>query len=555
VTSELLSQGGQALQEGAWERARAAFEQALGREETPEALEGLAVAARWLGEPAVVIDAGERAFRLHRARGDDQAAARVAALLALEVLESRGEGAVAAGWLARARDLLRDTPDSPWLGMVDGIEGGLAGVYERDFPRAGRLLERAAAGARRAGNLDGEQLAAAQLGMILVSAGRVAEGMRLLDGATAAAVSGELADPASAVAVCCLLTMACLAVRDLERAAQWSRYAMEVAGSRGGGRLFDYPRTDRAALLIWQGRWEEAAKELSGVIEAATGWSRPAALARLHLAGLRRRQGHFDEAAALLDELEGGRGGLAPLVLTARAWLALDQDDPAQAAAHAEAALRLVPAGDPAERVEALEALARARAAAGDAEAAGRAAAELAAIASTLGTKALRGSAELAAGVAAAASGDHEPARRAFEQARDRFAVAGAPPEAATAELELAGCLLDAGQPEAAARAARTALTAFQTLGAAHQARRAQRLLAEIDPGARGRPDLRLTPREVEVLRLVGQGRGNDEIAGDLFLSVRTVERHLANIYTKIGATGRTARATATAFAHRNNLV
>jgi DNA-binding NarL/FixJ family response regulator len=78
---------------------------------------------------------------------------------------------------------------------------------------------------------------------------------------------------------------------------------------------------------------------------------------------------------------------------------------------------------------------------------------------------------------------------------------------------------------------------------------------AAVYPGARGRPDLRLTPREVEVLRLVGQGRGNDQIARELFLSVRTVERHLANIYRKIGVTGSTARATATAFAHRNHLL
>jgi hypothetical protein len=159
--------------------------------------------------------------------------------------------------------------------MVDGIEGGLAGVYERDLPRASRLLERAATGARQAGNLDGELLARAQLGLVLVSSGRVGDGMRLLDGAAAAAVSGEIADPSSAVAVCCMLTMACLAVRDLERAAQWSRYAMDTAASRGGGTLFDYPRTDRAALLIWQGRWEEADKELRGVLDAAAGWTRP----------------------------------------------------------------------------------------------------------------------------------------------------------------------------------------------------------------------------------------------------------------------------------------
>lgn len=59
----------------------------------------------------------------------------------------------------------------------------------------------------------------------------------------------------------------------------------------------------------------------------------------------------------------------------------------------------------------------------------------------------------------------------------------------------------------------------------------------------------------MEVLRLVGQGRSNDEIASGLFLSVRTVERHVANIYAKIGATGRTARATASAFAHRNGII
>ena len=48
-----------------------------------------------------------------------------------------------------------------------------------------------------------------------------------------------------------------------------------------------------------------------------------------------------------------------------------------------------------------------------------------------------------------------------------------------------------------------------------------------------------LTNREVEVLRLVAGGRTNNEIAEELVLSVRTVERHVANIYKKIGARGR----------------
>ena len=48
-----------------------------------------------------------------------------------------------------------------------------------------------------------------------------------------------------------------------------------------------------------------------------------------------------------------------------------------------------------------------------------------------------------------------------------------------------------------------------------------------------------LTEREVEVLRLVAGGQTNKEIAGELVLSVRTVERHIGNIYKKIGARGR----------------
>jgi DNA-binding NarL/FixJ family response regulator len=53
-----------------------------------------------------------------------------------------------------------------------------------------------------------------------------------------------------------------------------------------------------------------------------------------------------------------------------------------------------------------------------------------------------------------------------------------------------------------------------------------------------------LSQRETEVLRLVARGHSNAEIATELALSVRTVEKHVANIYTKIGARGRADAAT-----------
>jgi ATP/maltotriose-dependent transcriptional regulator MalT len=60
-----------------------------------------------------------------------------------------------------------------------------------------------------------------------------------------------------------------------------------------------------------------------------------------------------------------------------------------------------------------------------------------------------------------------------------------------------------------------------------------------------------LTARETEVLRLVADGCTNTHIANELVLSVRTVERHIANIYAKIGARG---RADATAYALRHGV-
>jgi DNA-binding CsgD family transcriptional regulator len=56
-----------------------------------------------------------------------------------------------------------------------------------------------------------------------------------------------------------------------------------------------------------------------------------------------------------------------------------------------------------------------------------------------------------------------------------------------------------------------------------------------------------LSARELEVLRLVAAGADNDEIAARLQLSVRTVERHLQNVYGKLGVQGRSARVAAAA--------
>src|SRR5262245_2406571 len=91
-----LTAGRVALDAGDWHRAQHAFERALALEETPEALEGLGLAAWWLDLAAVVFDARERAYRAYRKRGDHVSAARMAVWIAWDSAAFRAAVAHAA---------------------------------------------------------------------------------------------------------------------------------------------------------------------------------------------------------------------------------------------------------------------------------------------------------------------------------------------------------------------------------------------------------------------------------------------------------------------------
>jgi DNA-binding NarL/FixJ family response regulator len=88
----------------------------------------------------------------------------------------------------------------------------------------------------------------------------------------------------------------------------------------------------------------------------------------------------------------------------------------------------------------------------------------------------------------------------------------------------------------------------FRDLGAAPD-------LASLDAAGNRSPSPRphgLTPRELEVLRLVASGKTNKAIAAELFLSEKTIDRHLSNIFDKLDVS---SRAAATAFAYEHRLV
>jgi len=87
----------------------------------------------------------------------------------------------------------------------------------------------------------------------------------------------------------------------------------------------------------------------------------------------------------------------------------------------------------------------------------------------------------------------------------------------------------------------------FEQLGAAPALQRANALSRRPEPAAPGG----LTPREVEVLRLVATGATNRAVADTLVISEKTVARHLSNMFTKLGIR---SRAAATAWAYEHHL-
>jgi DNA-binding NarL/FixJ family response regulator len=363
-------------------------------------------------------------------------------------------------------------------------------------------------------------------GLAKVTLGEVADGMRMLDEASAAVTAGEVAEPMFASTIYCFVINACERVRDIDRAGQWCDAMAAYCARTGDEAMGQQCRTMYAGVLLSRGAWKEAESSL----QDATGRlrrTRPAIAADglVRLADLRRRQGRLDEAAALYTELEGDpfRAQGEPLATLGRGELALARGDATGAVDDAERYLRMLEDDERARRAGGLELLARAHAAAGTPATARAAAATLAEIADHLGTTAVRGSASLADGAASIASGELERARRALEDAVNRFDRAADQDRAASATLSALGAVRPPWIP------------------------RGDGEPIVDDPAG-------LSVREREILRLLASGLSNEDIAARLVLSIRTVERHVSNIYAKLGAAGRNARAVATAYAHEHAL-
>src|SRR6266540_3033920 len=151
-------------------------------------------------------------------------------------------------------------------------------------------------------------------------------------------------------------------------------------------------------------------------------------------------------------------------------------------------------------------------------------------------------------GVIAADNRWWDKAEGHYEEAIQIGDAIGTRPELARSQLDYARMLVKRGAKGDRDRAAQLLTKAgpiFESLGADLSVRQvtqlAESLQAAIAVRPQRRPDYpdRLSEREMEVLRLVSVGRSNQQIADELVLSVKTVARHMSNIFNKTGVDSR----------------
>ena len=282
-----------------WQGARDAFQAALDAAPgDPDALDGLGQASWWMGERDAAIEYRRESFAAYRRAGATRDAARLAVYLAGEH-RIDGQAAAANGWIARARRLLAKEEAQPEIGWLEIEEAKRAAEPAEAERHARAALDIA----QSLGDPDVECMALAQLGRALVSAGRVEEGMGLLDEAMAVALGGETSDPLACGDACCTTLLVCDQLADLRRASEWCAAVVEFTERRHFTPVQSWCRSIYGAVLVRAGDWERAETVLTEALRMHQDQRRAGgrALPLSVLAELRLRQGRDEEAARLLE--------------------------------------------------------------------------------------------------------------------------------------------------------------------------------------------------------------------------------------------------------------
>lgn len=537
-----LRRGRDAYDRRLWADAFKAFTRAddAGSLSAPD-IQLLAWSAYLIGRVDDFVRAMERALHTQVDGRDSLGAARTALGLGL-VLASRGEIGPAMGWFARADRLVEsdgtDCVERGYLILPEMLEYALSSAWEELQVAAAT----AAAIGDRFGEADLSSFARHWHGRALLRLGRITEGQKLLDEAMVAVSAGEVS-PMFTGMIYCSVIEAFQEVFALRRSQEWT-----VALSRwcdGQPDLVPFSGqclVHRSELLVLHGEWQDALDEArrAAALAADSPDQFVCAAALCQEGDVHRRRGDLSAAeTAYRDASELGGDPQPGLAL-----LSLANGD--SGAARAAIVRRLDETLGDLERARLLPAFVEIEIAAGDTSRAVEACAELDATASRYSSPVLSAMAAAGAGAVALADGDPTAAVRLLRDTCRAWQELDAPYELARAR-ELMGLACRAlGDHTTAALELDAAQGAFERLGARPDVARLERL-APSDVTAS-----LLTAREHEVLRLVATGQTNKAIGATLYVSDRTVDRHVGNILAKLGVA---SRAAATAYAYKHDLV
>jgi DNA-binding CsgD family transcriptional regulator len=543
MTADTLEQGRRSFERQRWADAYAQLS-AADRETPlePEDLERLATAAYLVGKNTDGADILARAHHELLKQGEVARATRCAFWLGFQLL-NEGEHARASGWLARARrlvdDLGHDCVEQGYLLVPVAFQSFVAS----DYPSAHTTFRQAAEIGERFNDADLTTLSRHGQGRALIRLGETDEGVALLDEVMVTVTTGEASSLIVGLVYCSVIE-ACREIFDLRRAQEWTAALTRWCESqpdlvpfRGECLVF------RAEIMQLHGAWQEAIAEAQRACEWLSQAPDQAALgaAFYQRAELCRLRGAFAEAEEAYREagkwLRRPRPGLAQL------RLAQGQVDAAVAAIR-----RLRgEAQDSVARSKVLPAYVEIMLAAKDVQAARAAADELSAIADGLSTPLLHAVSNCGQGAVLLAEGNAQAALAALRQAWTAWQELEVPYEAARVRVLIGLACRELGDEDGAEMELDAARLAFQQLGAAPDLARVEALTGHAEDATHG-----LSPRELQVLRLLAAGETNKAIAAKLFISERTVERHVSNIFDKLGVS---SRAAATAYAYEHGLV
>jgi DNA-binding CsgD family transcriptional regulator len=503
----------------------------------PQDIELVASVAMLLGMNAQSVEYLTRAHDEYLTMGDTNSAARCAAWMVMFLMDM-GELALGQGWLARAKHLLEGVVGPSAAEGYLLIPAGL-GLLRAGDPEGGNgLFSRAL----EIGSLfhDRDLQAMGQLGMgtSRVSLGRTDDGLELLDEVMVSVTAGEVS-PIPAGIIYCAVLGSCRLAQDVRRAHEWTTALERWCGERPDMVMFSGQcQANRAELLILHGAWNEALS----VARAAEGRIRKGDPDATF--GSWYQQGEVLRLTGWLEDAErayakAAETGFEPV--PGIAYLQLLQHKVAQAK---NTMGRALAGADPANRRRLLPAVVDIELAAGDVAAARAAADELSAPLHSTSRPLELALASLASANVLLAEGNPVASLQASRKAWRIWYSLEAPYQAARCRVLAGRACAALGDADSAAMEFEAATAEFADLGATPAAAEVLELAGEKPKGRSS-----LSGRELEVLRLVAGGLANKSIARELYLSEKTVARHVSNILSKLAVPSRAA-ATSYAFEH-----